>query len=220
MVTGSRRRIPTRIVVTGDVEAGKKLIGFAEVKTDELEHEMSRQSLKQNTRRITLPGGITIECISRFSLREIRIYVPEEGMEPEVKKDLECFCSCYFAVGRIVAFTVQDPPAEHNDENVMFDVKVCQHKRRYVLFRNCVPTDFAQYEVAEVSESGGNLGELVVVFLQELPVEICCDESETFDETYACDKEDEAPGPDDTTTVIFRVAPLFIQGLMQWEEVD
>jgi len=191
---------------------------YSEFKTDELENQMSRQSLQQDSRKIKFGNGTQIICSSRFSLREIKIFVPQRGKKVEEITAQDCFCCCYFAIGKVVGFSDQ---YEHNDSRVRYDVQVCQRKEVYTLFRYCMPTDFAQYKVViaeDVEEEiEAQAGELVIVFLHELPVDICCQSEETeeeFDPSYACNQTAPEIG---ANTSVFRVSPFYVRSLKRWE---
>lgn len=207
------RKEPTRIIIYGDREEGEKHVRFAETQMKLLENYMQYAGLQQGVRRMPPNGGVSITCVRNHGFRTIKIYAGMRVDEAQELKDECCFCSCFFAYGQVINFT--DEEHVHGDEDVRYDVAVCHKERVYIIFRNCVPTDFAMYRVMD--ESAGVAGEPVIVFLRS-PVDTgeCCEkeEEEKF-EQLACEVKPPAPESD---AVIFWVIPLYVFGLKKWHE--
>lgn len=69
---------PIRIVFSGNHSACQEHIKFATKQLAILEQQMSFQGLNEGVRRVSPYAGVFVECISSFSLHEVRIAVDQE----------------------------------------------------------------------------------------------------------------------------------------------
>ena len=139
--------IPTKIIVTGDIPAGKEFIGFAKNQLSILRKEMSFQKLNEGARTVKPFPGVIVECWSSFNLSEIRIHMlPGAGGVEEAheeKKIRECLCLPNFSFAIIVA-------AEYGGDadEAVYDAEVCT-TTDYVLYIGLRSNGWARYYVGQ-----------------------------------------------------------------------
>lgn len=76
------KKRPPRILLEGDIEAAKGYLGIAKSSANVLFHNTKLRGIHNNVRRMSLPGGVKINCWQNFSNPTIKIYVPSSSEEP------------------------------------------------------------------------------------------------------------------------------------------
>ncbi len=133
------RKVPRKVVITGDKDAGRTLIGAADSQLRILEQQMTFQGLKQAYRTVRPYPGVTIYCWSCFTLQGVTIST--EGGKKQFEEQLrECWCNCNFAVGKIM-----EVYEDLKDYRVL-DVIACNNEVRYVRYENILGTDWTPWE--------------------------------------------------------------------------
>lgn len=187
-------KVPRKLMITGDVEAGKAIIGQGNQQLAILENQMSFQKLKQGTRHIEYHDGTTIDVWSCFSLHGIYIHVPPAGGE-EKPKERVCFANTGMAIGRIIRVvdlipadetlpsTIEDtvsvvfityntyPENYYCTKDILYDVQVC-NGTDYLLYQNMKSTDFCRHKP-------GELVMLVLTRVDDVPTAVL-DDNVTF----------------------------------------
>lgn len=201
------RRIPKQLVLSGNKRAAATLTGLADSELAKLEEFLRFRNLPQGSRIIHPFPGVIIKCWTCFTMCGVNIYVhPAGGPGEEPETVRECWCSCMYSTGIVVGFT--DEEHQFGDEDVRYDVEICHLGKEYILFQNCVPTDFARYRLP-----ADNLaGELVVVFLADLPFADCCNGLAATEEPFACEAE-----PAEGSTPVFWIVPYYVEDLKKWK---
>lgn len=147
------RKVPRKVMLVGDFEQGKKLIGEADSQLRILEQQMTFQGLKQSYRTIRPRPGIIITCWSCFTLQGVRIITGGgKGIIEETLR--ECWCNCNFSIGQIIELTGGlngESVEELEDHSVrVYSVKACNHRDHYVLYENTLASDFTVYAAGDV----------------------------------------------------------------------
>jgi len=140
--------IPPRLKFHGNTHAAKQFKRFALSQLEILKKQMSFQGLKQGVRRVSPFEGVLIECVSKFGLHVVSVFVaPIVGIsknyeilyKPEYKKykldedDFEilysfriCNLSSPFIIDRVIIWTVGEPYTSLDPENdvsyLLYDV--------------------------------------------------------------------------------------------------
>jgi len=141
------RKIPRKLVITGDVALGKTFIGRAEQELVKLENELRLSPFPevQQVARSRDFGNVIIECWSGFGLSTVKI-TTKGGAIQKGKVRQECMCGCHVSMGFV---TFQEPLSclDHIlDLQLVYDVEVCQRKDRYIQLTGCQPMDFTRYQ--------------------------------------------------------------------------
>lgn len=140
------RPIPTRYQVTGDIKAGKALIGLGKRQLSILENQMELGNLNQGIRTIRLADGSIITAVKSFGVTQVFIETPQPGGAPQEEGQF-CFCCRCIAMGTVMGL-FDKQHHNYNDPKILFDVEVCQGDH-YLVFEGCKPTDFAEYPAME-----------------------------------------------------------------------
>lgn len=153
--------IPTKVVIAGDVETGRKDYGFAQLQMSILENLMRVRGLTQYGLTRKGPNGSVVEVWAGFGLRQITITAKPVGPVVE-KKTTICWCNGCVALGRVIAvhdivfvndgtgircFDKVDSYPEldlYYCAGVVYDVEVC-NEHAYVEFLNIVAMDNTPY---------------------------------------------------------------------------
>lgn len=148
--------IPVRIIVTGNVDEGRKLVGFAKNQMAILRRAMSFQSLNEGHRTVTPYSGQVVECWASYSLEEIRIHVAQvpsgqaaEGSDKVGKKkktlDENCMCFPHFAFAVVTKVTPALLGAGVlSTTHFSYDLQACA-KNTYVLVKNVIDINYGRY---------------------------------------------------------------------------
>jgi len=150
------RKIPRRLDITGNVNAGKMLIGRANSVLSFVEqrvaraHKMGLDKFQQDHQTVKMTDGSVIEVWSSFGESHIHIHVPHKG-GPAGKVDLECYCNCHLAVGQIVG-PRRRACYDYFDPTWTYDVEVCnlEGTYRYILLSGVLPMLMRPYKVGQV----------------------------------------------------------------------
>lgn len=160
--------MPIRYITTGDEKAARSLLGEGRHQLSILKNAMSFQKLQQLQRTVRFDDGTAIRCTSTFGQDNIEVFVPLElpvKKEREIVEEFYCWCTNWFAVGRILevfgdygdvgTYEEETYPnycnysdiAIKNYNGIRYKVRVCQKDttRNYT----CLSSDFAEYEVDE-----------------------------------------------------------------------
>lgn len=160
--------MPIRYITTGDEVAARKLLGEGRHQLSILKNAMSFQKLQQLQRIVKFKDGTAIKCDSVFGHDRIEIFVPlgiPKVKELEIISEGYCWCTNWFAVGRILEvfgeygdvgiyedeiypdYCNSSDIAIQNYNGIRYKVRVCQKDttRQYT----CLSSDFAEYEVDE-----------------------------------------------------------------------
>jgi len=140
------RKIPRKLVISGNVALGKTFIGRAEQELVKLENELRLSQFPevQQMHRTRDFGNVVIECWTAFGLSTVKI-TTKGGAENRSKMCQECMCGCHVSVG-VVAYTEKIDCIEHiTNLHLTYDVIVCQKKTRYIELTGCQPVDFTRY---------------------------------------------------------------------------
>jgi hypothetical protein len=133
------RRVPKRIVITGDVDRGKTYIGQADSQLNILQNQMQFQNLKQGWRTVRLADDVVVECWSCFSLSAVRIHVTPSRYVDEKREREEKWCLCFpcFASGVIEKVFPEEATEDDliNGVRFTYDISVCTGSA-YVLFKD------------------------------------------------------------------------------------
>ena len=136
--------VPSKIIISGDREAGKALIGDGHRQMAILENLMSFNDLDQYSIKMSPYPGAMITCKKVFGLRTIEIVTGVPGGK-ERKDGQMCLCNCNFTVGFIAALgeKLDDRGAQ------LYDVIACFRKKTYRMYRDVLASDFTKYEVGQ-----------------------------------------------------------------------
>jgi len=178
-------KIPTKIIVQGDTVLGRKLIGEAKSQLNILINQMKFQGLSQSWRTVRY-GSVVIECLHSFGRSVVRITVPPIPAGGKKPGDFrECFCTCSFAFGYILQPT--NPGDEFPSEEYKYTVEICNTKNLYVIYDNCLASDFFNY--------GTNYPIPVIILIEngygQEGANVCCGKSDrtSNDITACCPRE-------------------------------
>ncbi|MDX9893852.1 MAG: hypothetical protein RBS34_00300 [Desulfofustis sp.] len=168
-------RVPRKLVISGDKEAGQQHVGFADTQLAILENDMRFRGLKQGHRTIRISQDIVVEVWSCFALQQVNIYVAPTGGKEEVEKKTSCFCNNCLSVGRILR--INDgvilgaapeercgyewdiyPSMYYGNEILTYDVELCISGNRYAEAINCLPSDHTPHCI----------GDIVLCYVQQL----------------------------------------------------
>lgn len=161
--------IPTKIVMSGDIQTAKADIGFARLQMGILENQMRFRDLQQGSLTRRSANGSVIECWSCFGLRQINITAPG-GKPVRRKKRQFCFCNGCVALGVIAAvhditFYADDPTTDIDNlcydrvddyaqsssyycGDIVYDVDVC-NEHFFVRFLGVMATDNTPYCIGQ-----------------------------------------------------------------------
>jgi hypothetical protein len=204
--------IPIRIKSTGNAEACNNLVGFAKKQMTKLEESMAFQNLSQGVASISPYNGALIKCTSCFSLRVIEIHVGPSGGGGGFTK--ECFCNCFFARGYILE--IIEYPDEDNLAGIdtRYTVAVC-HKDKYVIYENCLPSDFFDYTALRKDPLSNMPIPVIVIMSNTINYNTlgkCCDPAKPYiNASTPCylGLTKEALGEyTNTSTVLFQIIPV------------
>lgn len=137
-------KVPTRFILTGDRQAGVKLVGFGKKRLSDLTTMLAPQNLPHGYNTFKLESGATIKTTISYGLSTIKIHVPfgAGGEKKEEKEDCQCYPCFAFA---IVTEVVTDDayPREYN-------LLVCagrEGRSTYVEYEDAHGIDWAVYPV-------------------------------------------------------------------------
>lgn len=143
-------RIPTKIVIEGDLVEGRRLVGYAKSQMAILENQMSFQKLKQGHRKLNDPAsGVVIECTACYGHLDIYIYVPPPGGE---ERKTRKYCRCYpcYSLGVIESVTPETVTTTWLESGARFvhSVSVCSVDQ-YVIYENIPAAGAEKYNVGQ-----------------------------------------------------------------------
>lgn len=121
------RKVPARLDITGNVDAGKLLIGTATGLLNMLENN---QRVQQQWSTKKYANGVVIQCYSSPTIKHISIHVPLQGehVPQRVYKKL-CYCNCHLAIGKII--NLKYGCYDFMDKLTTYDVEVCNKGNPY-----------------------------------------------------------------------------------------
>jgi len=145
------RKVPKKIVITGDIDRGKTYLGQADSQLNILQNQMRFQDLQQGSRTVKLADDVVVECWSCFSLSAVHIHVvPGAGKEAEKKEEKECFCFCNVAVAIVTEAPDGADDADYvPDQDAVYSVSVCS-ENRYVAYEDIKSLDFFPHTVGDI----------------------------------------------------------------------
>jgi hypothetical protein len=118
--------VPPRLKFHGNTHAAKQFKRLALSQLEILKKQMSFQGLKQGVRRVSPFEGVFIECVSKFGLHVVNVFVSSQkygGKEygkgdqqvDRYKKYTEytCLCLPHFTIGIVLSITPEYPIREN-----------------------------------------------------------------------------------------------------------
>jgi hypothetical protein len=203
------RKVPKKIIITGDIDRGKTYIGQADSQLNILQNQMRFQNLKQGWRTVKLADDVVVECWSCFSLSAVRIHVVPAGPEVEKLEEEKKKCLCFpcFAFGVIEEITTEYNTQQlENGYRYYYNVSVCDDDT-YVLFEN--------YSIKSAGWERYHAGQYVLVSVDAAnPADVfpdCCKDSDCL----VSDRTDD----EKMYEAFLIIAPFFIkEEMVEWRK--
>lgn len=133
------RKVPKKIVVTGDIDRGRTYIGQADSQLNILQNQMRFQNLDQGWRTVKLAEDVVVECWSCFSLSAVHIHATPPKPAEKKKEELirECLCLPCFTAGIVEKVYPEEVTEDDLIKGVRFtyDISVC-NDTLYILFKD------------------------------------------------------------------------------------
>lgn len=131
--------IPVKIVSHGPPSDTRIWVGRGYKEMRILEEAMSFRGLKIGERKVEPHEGVLILCTVTYGLRVIEI-VAGGGRGRREWYDRSCLCNCNFSLGFIHSICDEELLG-----STLYNVLACSGKKRYVLHRRVLASDFTPY---------------------------------------------------------------------------